>query len=277
MALQRKRDWWIENKTGTRQNSDSQTCRGCPSGATLGGGTSATHIAGAGRVGAEFGQAFFGKDAAAIFKKLRCRYKRIRKRPRKQESQAVYQHKVEILGTLERLSEGEQIELIYTDAARVSGTAVVPYGWQFPDEDVFVPSTQGAGLNCLAFLQRSNQSSFQVQRESINSQFIFEQFEHLSLKLKKLTVVVLDNAPVHTAKIIKERRAVWERSGLFLFYLPRYSPHLNIVEILWRKLKYEWLSPADYETDEGLFYTVRQALAAVGGSLRINFSKFGLA
>jgi len=178
---------------------------------------------------------------------------------------------------LERLAEDEQIDLIYTDAARVSVNAVVPYGWQFPDEDVFMPSTQGAGLNCIAFLQRNNQSSCQVRREGINSQFIFEQFEQLSLRIRKLSVVVLDNASVHTAKIIKQRREVWEGRGLFLFYLPRYSPHLNIVEILWRKLKYEWLSPLDYETDEGLFYAVRQALAAVGTSLRINFSKFGLA
>lgn len=178
---------------------------------------------------------------------------------------------------MERLAEDEQINLIYTDAARVSVNAVVPYGWQFPGEDVFMPATQGAGLNCFAFLQRTNQTMFEVKRAGINSQFIFEQFERLSMRIKKLTVVVLDNAPVHTARIVKERRGVWQRRGLFLFYLPRYSPHLNIVEILWRKLKYEWLSPLDYETDEGLFYTVRQALAAVGTSLRINFSKFGLA
>jgi len=70
---------------------------------------------------------------------------------------------------------------------------------------------------------------------------------------------------------------VWERRGLCLFYLPRYSPHLNIVEILWRKLKYEWLRPEDYETTEGLFYTVWQVLAAVGNDLKINFSDFALA
>ena len=178
---------------------------------------------------------------------------------------------------MEQLSEGGEIDLIYTDAARVSVTAVVPYGWQFPDEDVFMASTQGAGLNCVAFLNRANDCRFEVTREGINSQFIFERFEQLSFNVKKLRVLVLDNAPVHTARIIKERLLVWQRRGLFLFYLPRYSPHLNIVETLWRKLKYEWLSPKDYETTEGLFYTVRQALAAVGKGLRINFSEFSLA
>ena len=33
---------------------------------------------------------------------------------------------------------------------------------------------------------------------------------------------------------------------LYIFFLPRYSPHLNKAEIYWRKAKYEWLKPTDY-------------------------------
>jgi transposase len=86
--------------------------------------------------------------------------------------------------------------------------------------------------------------------------------------------VVVDNAWVHRARVIKERIAAWQQRGLYLFYLPRYSPHLNIVETLWRKLKYEWLRASDYETRETLSYGVRQALKAVGESLFIQFSGF---
>jgi transposase len=67
---------------------------------------------------------------------------------------------------------------------------------------------------------------------------------------------------------------VWQARGLFVFYLPRYAPHLNIVETLWRKLKYEWLQPSDYATRETLRYGVRQALKAIGESLFIHFSGF---
>ena len=178
---------------------------------------------------------------------------------------------------MEKLSEQGVIDLWYGDAARVSVQAYVPYGWQFVDEDVFMPTSQGPGLNCFAFLKRDNECQFRTTRKNINSEFVYEQLEGMSLAIKKLTVVVLDNASVHVGKLIQERRGVWEQRGLYLFYLPRYSPHLNIVEILWRKLKYEWLSARDYETTEGLFYSVRQALAAVGKSLKINFSNFSLA
>jgi transposase len=61
-----------------------------------------------------------------------------------------------------------------------------------------------------------------------------------------------------------------------VLYLPRYAPHVNIVETLWRKLKYAWLTPKDYETTDGLCSTVRQALAAVGTSVYIHFSTFSL-
>ncbi len=155
-------------------------------------------------------------------------------------------------------------------------STVVPYGWQGADEDVFMPSMPGMGINCFAFLTRTNWCRFATTRHSITSQFVLEQVEHVSMNLSNLTVLVWDNAPVHTAKLIQARRAVWEARGLFVLYLPRYAPHVNIVETLWRKLKYEWLAPTDYETTEGLCYTVRQALAAVGTRLWINFSKFSL-
>gem|GEM_PF-6935554 len=43
------------------------------------------------------------------------------------------------------------------------------------------------------------------------------------------------------------------------FHLPTYSPHLNLAETVWRKLKYEWLSASDYSSKEHLRNAVRQA------------------
>jgi transposase len=71
-----------------------------------------------------------------------------------------------------------------------------------------------------------------------------------------------------------ERIEYWQRRGLFICYLPTYSPHLNIAETVWRKLKYEWLAPTDYEDGQRLRYSVKQALKEFGKSLRINFSGF---
>jgi transposase len=168
------------------------------------------------------------------------------------------------------------IDLYYADQRRVCLEPCVPYGWQFPDEDVFMPSTKGKGLNCFGLLSRTNQLLFTTTTQNITSAFVFEYLERLSLMLNKPTVIVLDNASVHTAKIIREQRKVWETRGLTLFYLPAYSPQLNLIERLWKMLKYYWLKPEDYAEEQLLFYKTTQALAAVGTSLNINFSEVAL-
>ena len=184
--------------------------------------------------------------------------------------------KVEGLGELEKLSRLGLIDLYYGDESRVCLEPCVPYGWQFTGEDVFMPSSKGPGLNCFALLSRANDLLFETTRQRVTSEFIVEQLERLSFAVQKVTVVVLDNARVHTSRQVQERRPFWQQRGLLIFYLPPYSPHLNIAERLWRKLKYEWLQPADYATTDGLFYQVRQALAAVGKGLKIRFSDFNL-
>lgn len=187
--------------------------------------------------------------------------------------------KVECLAELEQLSRRGLIDLYYGDESRVCVEGNVPYGWQFADEEVFVPSSQGIGVNCWALLTRANVCRFATTPACIDGAFVVEQLEALSFcaqRQQRLTVVVLDNARVHKSQAVQERRAVWEERGLFLFYLPPYSPHLNIVEVLWRQLKYEWLQPGDYTDAQTLFYQTRQALAAVGSLLTINFSQFAL-
>jgi transposase len=178
------------------------------------------------------------------------------------------------LGEYEQLSESGEVDLYYGDEAGVSLEPNVPYGWQFGDEEVSMPSGRGAGINCFGLFTRSNKSWTAVSEKTIDAAFVVEQLERFSFSLERLTVVVLDNARIHTGKKMGERMAAWRQRGLFVFYLPTYSPHLNIAETIWRKLKYEWLSAADYESKGHLQYAVRQALSAFGKSLKIRFSGF---
>lgn len=175
---------------------------------------------------------------------------------------------------LETMSECGWIDLYYGDESRVSLQPCVPYAWQFKDEEVFMPSDQGAGVNCFALLSRTNHCRFVTTQNTMDAAFMVEQLEDLSFSLQRQTVVVLDNAPAHVAKRLQQRRGFWRERGLFVFYLPPYSPHLNIAEVLWRHLKYRWLRPQDYLETQTLFYQVRQALAAVGTLLKIHFEPF---
>jgi len=177
---------------------------------------------------------------------------------------------------VEQQSSQGSIDLYYGDESQVSTQGYVPYGWQFKDETVCIQVSKGKGLNCFALISRDNRTQWGTTEENITAEFIVGQLDNFSFQLTKPTVIVLDNARVHTADKVRQQLSVWQNRGLFLFYLPPYSPHLNIVERLWKELKARWLRPQDYQTKDQLFLAVNLALAAVGKDLFINFSNFNI-
>jgi len=189
-------------------------------------------------------------------------------------NEEIYRVKKEVLSRFEEFSRKGWLDLYYGDEAGVNLEPNVPYGWQFRDEEVSMPSEKGKGINCFGLFTRDNQSWTATSETAINRDVVMEQLERFSFSLKKLTIVVLDNARIHHGKQMRERIEGWQSRGLYIFYLPTYSPHLNIAETVWRKLKYEWLSAEDYTSREHLQYAVKQALLAFGKSLRIKFSNF---
>ena len=158
----------------------------------------------------------------------------------------------------------------------MSEEGYVPYGWQFNDESVCIEVAKGQRLNCFGLISRQNQLHYATTEDSITATFVVNQLETLSWQLSKPTVVVLDNARIHTADKVRQRLVDWQQRGLYIFYLPPYSPPLNLAERLWKELKARWLRPQDYQTSSGLFYAVWLALAAVGQELFIRFGSFKL-
>lgn len=207
-----------------------------------------------------------------FFIRIGARYRRIRKRPKGQPSPQLYAYKTEKLQELENRANDGLIDLYYGDESHICTEGYVPYGWQFPGEDVYIPSQRGYRLNIFGMIDRNNHYEGFSTSESITADKVADFLDRLSFRIKKDTFVVLDNASVHRGKLISELRPIWEKRGLYLFFLPPYSPHLNIAETLWRILKGKWLSPADYASTDSLLYATNRALAGLGSELYINFA-----
>ena len=150
----------------------------------------------------------------------------------------------------------------------------MPYGWHLPEEEVFIPSQKGARLNIFGMIDHNNHFEGFSTTDSVNTEMVVSFIDTFSFNLKKNTCIVIDNASIHKSKKMMEMKPIWEQRGLFIFYLPPYSPQLNIAETLWRVLKGKWIRPQDYETTDSLFYSANRALAAVGKELFIDFSHF---
>jgi hypothetical protein len=51
-------------------------------------------------------------------------------------------------------------------------------------------------------------------------------------------VVVLDNASLHVSKVTKAARPGLAKLGIYLYYLPAYSPELNEIEPVFKQVKH---------------------------------------
>lgn len=73
---------------------------------------------------------------------------------------------------------------------------------------------------------------------SVNSEIVVACFDAFSLTLNKPTIVILDNASIHHSQLFEDEIKKWEDRELFLYYLPKYSPELNLIEI--RNISITW-------------------------------------
>ncbi|MBT7189502.1 MAG: hypothetical protein HN916_04865, partial [Anaerolineae bacterium] len=71
-------------------------------------------------------------------------------------------------------------------------------------------------INVLAFLSRTQEFDATTVIGRVNSAIVVAVFDEFSLTIKKKTVVIIDNASVHTSALFKQNIKKWEKRGLFL-------------------------------------------------------------
>lgn len=228
---------------------------------------------GQGCLGESYRETNQGRSLQEFFILDGARFGRIRKTPKGTPSPQEYAYKKELLQELERQWESGFIDLYYGDESHVCTEGYVPYAWKFKDEDFCVPVYKCGRLNIFGMIDRNNTYHGFTTTENINSDKFIEFMEDFSLGISKETVVVLDNSSVHKSRKVKDCLQRWKDRGLHIFYLPPYSPHLNIAETLWRIMKGKWIQPHLYGDKHVLFATVEDILSNVGKRYMINFCR----
>lgn len=175
-----------------------------------------------------------------------------------------------------RLLEANETEqgydLYYGDSTTVSEQGYVPYGWQFADEDLAIEVCRGKKVNVFGLYNRQNDFHFWIKEANINSVQVIEMLDEFSWRIKRPTLVVLDNASPHRSKKVNAMFDIWRQRGLYIFFLPPYSPQLNLIERLWKELKEGWLQVQDYQSTDKLFYALWMICSAIGDELKMNTS-----
>lgn len=82
---------------------------------------------------------------------------------------------------------------------------------------------------------------------------------------------MLDNSSIHQNNLFWDKQEEWKKKGVEIFFLPSYSPHLNLIEILWRFIKYEWLESSAYDSYSSLEKAIEKIIINFGVEYTINF------
>jgi transposase len=207
-----------------------------------------------------------------LAKKARLRWKRVRKSLKSlREPQAFARCKRE-LEALQYQEDQGKIALYYFDEAGFALDPTIPYAWQEPKSVIELPAMRSGRINVLGFMNRHNDLHAYMFEASIHTGVVIACFDAFCQTLTKQTVVVMDNASIHTSDEFAERIPHWKKHGLIIKYLSPYSPELNLIEILWRRIKYTWLPFAAYECLDALSRALETILSHVGSEYQITFA-----
>jgi|TARA_Y100000310_G_scaffold225297_1_gene227334 transposase len=206
-----------------------------------------------------------------IAKKKRFVYKRIKKAPAKQPTEKQLSRGKEMIARLQQQEKAGIIDLRYFDATGFCLEPVIPYAWQPIGQTLTVPSAKSRRVNVLGFLNRENQLFPCLIEGTVDSSVVIACFDAFAKTIEQKTVVLIDNAPIHRSHRFIAAIGRWVKQGLIVKFLPPYSPQLNLIEILWRMMKYSWLPLEAYICLKNLVKAVEEILARYGEAYQITF------
>jgi putative transposase len=178
------------------------------------------------------------------------------------------------------------IELHYLDEAGFAPTLAVGYTWAREGMRAIVPyeAAEGRRVNALGALAPFGDDprlAYATRCTAFKGadvlEFIWWEVGGMTTPVgevaegferEKRCVVVLDNYSPHHGKEIKEQATALQAAGIELFYLPPYSPELNLIEPMWRHIKHEEMPVRSHSTADELKEAVDTVLAKRAAALR---------
>jgi len=206
-------------------------------------------------------------------RKLKFSYKRARYSLRGKRNQSVFEHVREVITLLGKLDHEGQCELIYFDESGFSPNPPLQYSWSPIGQTRQVePQSHRQRVNILGALHHCGKLIWATLRRSTKREDVIAFFDALADRPHSVPrIVVLDNAAIHKGEVMEKKRKEWAKKGLYLFYLPPYSPELNRIEILWRQAKYFWRRLISLNGAK-LYDEIQSLMQGFGTEFTINFA-----
>lgn len=176
-----------------------------------------------------------------------------------------------ILENLKAKADAGDLTLYYLDECGFAPTLPVGYSWSLPKQRKFIryEASQRRRVNAMAAYRPYGRTP---RLEVFTAERTWDSYDLLGF-LKALPwssrprVVVLDNASFHTSAVIRQARQELAASGIYLYYLPPYSPELNLIESVFRQVKHQEIPQRSFPTRRELRNAVETGFSNYGEHL----------
>lgn len=221
---------------------------------------------------AEQGIDLGARQVRRYLKRMGARYRRTGSTLKHKQDPAKAERAGRALGNLKTRAAAGLLKLYYLDECGFAPTLPTASSWTLPGERKLVEyeAPQRRRVNALAAYRPYDRSP---RLEVFTAERTWTSYDLLgflgALPWSKVPrVVVLDNAGLHTGKVVRAARAGLARRGIYLYFLPPYSPELNEIEPVFRQIKYQEMPRRSYTTRLGLREAVEEAFTGYGRRLR---------
>jgi putative transposase len=203
---------------------------------------------------------------------LKAGYRRTASTLKHKQDPAKAERAGRVLDNLREKAAKGRLKLYYLDECGFSPTLPTAYSWTLPGQRKRIKheSPQGRRVNALAAYRPYGGPP---RLEVFTAERTWDSYDLIGF-LKALPwakvprVVVLDNASLHTSKVVRGARRRLAASGIYLYFLPPYSPELNEIEPLFRQVKYQEMPVRSYTTRAGLREAVESGFDSYRRTLR---------
>jgi len=177
-----------------------------------------------------------------------------------------------VIDALSRLDREQQCELLYFDESGFSPNPPVQYGWgKIGQTRAVEPLAHRQRVNVLGALRHGGSLTWTTQQRPTTRDDVIAFFDQVAAQEHEVPrIVLIDNASIHKGAPMDKKRRQWAKRGLYLYYLPPYSPELNRIEILWKHAKHFWRRFVA-RNGADLLDEIRSLMSGFGSKFTINF------